>query len=269
MEASRIKRKRRPPPPASGWTVRYALGALVVSVVVAIALVVLLSRPELRLGVGVLALDAAMLALLIPLHRRRPFTATALGLRPGAPARSVGLVVLAVIAVAIVNAVWLQGVMGLKRPAAQGITLHESTVAAILTGFAVAVCAPLIEEIFFRGFLYRAFRSRLAVAPAAVINGVIFGAMHGVTYPLDTLPPRMVFGVIACLLYEYTGSLYPAIALHCLIDAAAFEAATTGGDSVVLLLFAALGAGVLLYAALHKGTTAKGTGRQRLFATTR
>lgn len=267
MEASRISRKRRPPPPASGWTVRYAVGALVVSVVVAIALVILLSREELRLGVGVLALDVVMLALLIPLHRRRRFTARALGLWPAAPARSVGLVVLAVIVVGIVNAVWLQGVMGLKRPAAQGITLHESTAAAILTGFAVAVCAPVIEEIFFRGFLYRALRNRLPIGPAAVINGVIFGAVHGVTYPLDTLPPRMAFGVIACLLYEYTGSLYPAIALHCLIDAAAFEAATAGGDGVAFLVFAALGAGVLLYAALHNGTSAKG--RQRVAATTK
>jgi len=263
MEAARMRRKRRPSPPANDWTVGYAVGALVVSLAAAIALFVLLDRRELRLGVGAFALDAVMLATLVPLHRRRRFTTSALGLRPAAPARSVGLVVLAGIAVAVVNAAWLQGVLGLGRPVSQGITLHESTPAALFTGFVVAVSAPVIEEIFFRGFLYRAFRNRWAVAPAAVINGVIFGAIHGITYPLDTLPPRMAFGVIACLLYEYTGSLYPGIALHCLIDAAAFEAAIAGQSGVVIIAFVALGAAVLLFAALRAGTTAKANGRQR------
>ncbi len=252
MEGTRIRRKRRPAPPESGWSIRYVMSALVTSVLVAIVLVVLLRHRDLRLGVGVLALDALMLATLIPLHRRRPFKLRALGLRFAPPARSVGLVVLAVIVVAIVNAAWLQGVLGLKQPASQGISLHESTAAEALTGFALALSAPVTEEIFFRGLLYRAFRNRLAIAPAALINGVIFGAVHGITYPLDTLPPRMVFGVIACLLYEYTGSLFPGIALHCLIDAAAFEAATTGHDGVTFLAFLAFGLMVLLYAALRR-----------------
>jgi membrane protease YdiL (CAAX protease family) len=248
MEAVRARRGRGLGPSGRGGSIGYALGALGVLVAAGIALGLLLDRSELRLGVGVLAIDALMLAALVPVCRTRGFTARALGLRPTAPARAVGLVALAVIAVAAVNAAWLQGVLGLKHPASEGVTLHESTAATILTGFAVAVSGPVVEEIFFRGFLYRAFRSSLAVAPAALLNGVIFGALHGITYPLDTLPPRMAFGVIACLLYEYTGSLYPGIALHCLIDAAAFEAATTGHDGVVLLGFAALGGVVLLYA---------------------
>jgi membrane protease YdiL (CAAX protease family) len=268
MEGTRVRRKRRPSPPASGWTIGYATGALVVSVGMAILLVLLLSRQQLRLGIGVLAFDAVLLAALVPLRRRRRFTARALGLTPAPPARSVGLVVLAAIALAVVNVFWLQGVLGLKQAASQGITLHESTAAAILTGLALAVCAPVSEEIFFRGFLYRACRNRMAVAPAALLNGLIFAAVHGLTYPLDTLPPRIAFGVIACLLYEYTGSLYPGIALHCLIDAAGFEAATTGHNGVALLVFAALGAVVLLYAALRPRAGRRADGRRRLAVTT-
>lgn len=65
--------------------------------------------------------------------------------------------------------------------------------------------------------------------------------------------------MIACLLYEYSGSLYPGVALHCLIDAATFEAAITGNDHVVFLVFVTLGAIVLLYAAVE--TSADGSTR--------
>lgn len=50
-----------------------------------------------------------------------------------------------------------------------------SVATEVLTGFAVAVCAAVIEEIFFRGLLYRAFRNRSGIAPAALINGIMFG----------------------------------------------------------------------------------------------
>ncbi|MCW3018185.1 MAG: hypothetical protein JWN10_493 [Solirubrobacterales bacterium] len=47
--------------------------------------------------------------------------------------------------------------------------------------------APVVEEIFFRGLLYRALRNRLAVIPAAAIDGVIFGLGH-MQYPLLVRP---------------------------------------------------------------------------------
>ena len=81
-----------------------------------------------------------------------------------------------------------------------GVTLHAGTIDTILIGAGVSVSAPVIEEIFFRGLLYRALRNRMSILPAALIAGFVFGAVHGMAYPLNTLPPRMVFGVMACLL---------------------------------------------------------------------
>jgi membrane protease YdiL (CAAX protease family) len=77
---------------------------------------------------------------------------------------------------------------------------------------------------------------------------VLFGAVHASTYPVDTLPPKIVFGIIACLLYQRTGSLYPGIVLHALIDASAFESAVSHGQvwiaySIVVLI----GIGLLFY----------------------
>jgi membrane protease YdiL (CAAX protease family) len=167
-----------------------------------------LGHRYLTMGIGVLLLDAFMLVTLAPLYRQHRLRVRDLGLRTTAPARAVGLVAIAFLAVAITNALWLHGV--LDKPAQSlGITLHAGTIDTILIGAGLTVSAPVIEEIFFRGLLYRVLRNRMSIIPAAVIAGFVFGAVHGMAYPLNTLPPRMVFGVIACLLYERTGLPIP------------------------------------------------------------
>lgn len=158
---------------------------------------------------------------------------------------------MAFIAVAITNALWLQGVLS-KPVQSLGITLHAATIDTILIGIGLSVSAPVIEEIFFRGLLYRALRNRMSILPAALIAGFVFGAVHGMAYPLNTLPPRMVFGVIACLLYERTGSLYPSMALHGLIDGSAFEAAISGQIGIAFAAYGTLGLIVLAYAGIWR-----------------
>ncbi len=255
----RGKRKPRPVRASSSWTPRYAIGVLAAIVLAAIAegLVIraLLGRGPLGLGISGLLLDATMLASLVPLYRRRHFGRRTLGLQGSPPAASVGLVFLAFIGVAITNAVWLQGVLGRKLPNSLGITLHGPTGALVVAGLFIAISAPITEEIFFRGFLYRALRNRMSVAWAAAIGGILFGLVHGLSNPLDTLPPRMVFGVIACLLYERTGSLLPGIALHCMIDAGGFEIAVTGHNRIVLPAFVLLAIILLVYAAVRRART--------------
>jgi hypothetical protein len=225
MNTSALKRKRPAPPRRTGasrWTVRYALSAYVATLAVGVVLVIALSHSDLRLGLGALVVDAAMLTSLIPLYRSGVLSTADLGLRPASPARSVGLVVVAAIAVAAVNAGWIQ-LLGQSQSNAFASAIHESTAAKVLSGFAIAFCAPVVEEIFFRGLLCRALRNGTSIGRGALAAGVLFGLVHATTFPLDTLPPRMAFGLIACLLYEYTGSLYPAIALHCLVDATGYR----------------------------------------------
>jgi uncharacterized protein len=90
---------------------------------------------------------------------------------------------------------------------------------------AVIVVAPVTEEFFFRGFFYRALRTRLSVWAAALIDGVVFGALHfqGPNSAV-ILPVIAVFGVGQCLVYERTGSLFAVIAIH-----AAFNTVATLG----------------------------------------
>jgi hypothetical protein len=80
----------------------------------------------------------------------------------------------------------------------------------------IIVVAPLFEEIFFRGFLYRILRGRLGLWPALVIGGSLFGAVHltsGGPLAVALIAP---LGFLLCLIYERSGSLYPCIALHAL-----------------------------------------------------
>jgi membrane protease YdiL (CAAX protease family) len=90
---------------------------------------------------------------------------------------------------------------------------------------AVIVVAPVTEEFFFRGFFYRALRTRLSVWAAALIDGLVFGALHfqGPNSAV-ILPVIAVFGVGQCLVYERTGSLFAVIAIH-----AAFNTVATLG----------------------------------------
>jgi uncharacterized protein len=93
----------------------------------------------------------------------------------------------------------------------------------VLGGILVIALAPAAEEFFFRGFFYRALRTRFAVITAALIDGIVFGAIH-YTDPktLSLLPILAVLGFIFCLLYERTGTLLAPIALHSINNAIAY-----------------------------------------------
>ena len=88
----------------------------------------------------------------------------------------------------------------------------------------VTVIAPLGEELFFRGFFFGALRNWHGPWLAAALTGLVFGGIHVGSSPIGYLVPLMIFGAGLCLLYEWTGSLYPAIALHALNNSIALGA---------------------------------------------
>jgi membrane protease YdiL (CAAX protease family) len=49
---------------------------------------------------------------------------------------------------------------------------------AVLAGVAVVVLAPIAEELFFRGMVFRGLRAELPFWSAAAISAVVFGAAH-------------------------------------------------------------------------------------------
>jgi membrane protease YdiL (CAAX protease family) len=125
-----------------------------------------------------------------------------------------------------------------EQTVAQDLGADQGTFGMIAAGFMVICVAPVAEEFFFRGFFYRALRSRWSPLIAAGIDGLLFGVIHYDFSGADALlilPPLGVLGFIFCLVYERTGSIYPTIAMHAFNNAIAFGA-TIHDASVSLVL---------------------------------
>lgn len=128
-----------------------------------------------------------------------------------------------------------------EQTVAQDLGADQGTLGLIAAGFMVICIAPVAEEFFFRGFFYRALRSRYSVLVAALIDGIVFGIIHWDFSSADGLlivPPLAALGLTFCLVYERTGSLYPVIALHAFNNAIAFG--VTVDEASVSLVFGSL-----------------------------
>ena len=84
----------------------------------------------------------------------------------------------------------------------------------------IVIAAPISEEVCFRGMLFGGLRTRLPRIPAALLGGLIFGALHATT-GISAVPPLIFFGFVLSLLYERTGSIVPGILLHMLNNSVA------------------------------------------------
>jgi hypothetical protein len=93
----------------------------------------------------------------------------------------------------------------------------------------VAVVAPVVEELTYRGLGFVAVGSVLGPVATIVVTGLAFGLAHGLVV---ALPILSIFGIILGWLRWKTDSLYPPIALHAVFNAAALIAAVTLGDSL-------------------------------------
>ena len=178
------------------------------------------------------------------------------GLRPTRLWRSVRLLVGIWVAFFIVSAIWAAA-LGLKEQQTlpDELGVDGSIANALLVIGLVTVIAPLGEELFFRGFFYGALRNWRGPILAAILTGVVFGVVHAGSAPIGYLAPLAFFGIGLCLLYEWTGSLYPPIALHALNNSVALGAnqkwdvgvivAMMVGSTIVALLCARLLARVI------------------------
>lgn len=75
----------------------------------------------------------------------------------------------------------------------------------------VAVGAPVVEELFYRGLVQRTLVDRFGAIGGVAATGVIFGAVH---FSLVELPALAVAGFAFGALAQRTGRLGPAIIAH-------------------------------------------------------
>jgi uncharacterized protein len=177
-------------------------------------------------------------ALLFASFTRRP-KAWHFGLRRSAFWPSLGWAALGMVSFYALAAIYTALVSpDAEQTVAQDLGADEGTFGLIAAGFMVICIAPFAEEFFFRGFFYRALRSKYSVIVAALIDGVLFGVIHYDFSGADALlilPPLALLGFMFCLVLEKTGSLWPVVGLHAFNNAIAYGVAVEDA-SVSLVL---------------------------------
>ena len=94
------------------------------------------------------------------------------------------------------------------------VLLEEEKRSPFLIIYSVALAtfvAPILEEVFFRGFCYPVFRKRWGKGAAMVISSVFFAIIHHNTFAFW---PIFVLGMALSYLYEKRRSLIAPVVLH-------------------------------------------------------
>jgi len=94
----------------------------------------------------------------------------------------------------------------------QNISRSNNYTLLIVLTIVTTILAPLSEEIFFRGYLYNAFRTRLGVTLAILVSSVIFAVVHS----YEPAPTVVIFvlGVCLAVIYQWRKTLLAPIFVH-------------------------------------------------------
>lgn len=101
-----------------------------------------------------------------------------------------------------------------EQSVSREIKSEDSVALLIAIGFMTGVAAPLGEEFFFRGFVFRVLWEKTNVSVAIFSGGVIFGLVHAGDTDIAGVLLLGVLGAGLCVLLWRTASLLPCIMLH-------------------------------------------------------
>ncbi|HET8756253.1 MAG TPA: CPBP family intramembrane glutamic endopeptidase [Solirubrobacteraceae bacterium] len=148
------------------------------------------------------------------LTRRRPDPA-AFGLRVPRWRSALGWALLIYLGVAIAAGI-IVTLLGQpeEQSVARELKAEDSVALLVAIGFMTGVAAPLGEEFFFRGFLFRVLWERTNVSVATFATGVVFGLAHAGDTDIAGVLLLGTLGAGLCLLLWRTASLLPCIMLH-------------------------------------------------------
>ncbi len=151
-----------------------------------------------------------------------------------------GMLVFLLVAFLILSAIWSLLVNPGKEKLLEQLGTNEGASLLLLSAALTCVVAPICEELLFRGYIFTALRGWRGTWPAAVITGLLFGGVHAGSAPALDLVPLALLGFGLCLLYRYSGSLYPGIVAHSLNNSVAFAALEGWGWQAPVLIACSL-----------------------------
>ena len=126
------------------------------------------------------------------------------------------LAVLPVVLTLLGLLVWIVSIFHYEPPPQKvvGIFMEEGKGNPFLvfyTALLAMVIGPVLEEIFFRGFFYTAFRKKYSAIPSALVTGVFFSLLHE---SLFAFLPIFLLSLLLTYVYEKRKSLAASIACH-------------------------------------------------------
>ena len=215
-----------------GFVTNIVLAQVVVGVIAFSALGVTSSDDPAAVYVGLIS-DLAWLGFLVlwlqqrhPGWRERIGIPTRLtGLRDAVYGWVAGLILYPAIAivVAIPLTILFSSLSGQEASTPDQLPQHLGTGPAIASVILAVFVAPVVEELFFRGVLFRSIRDRYGFWIGAVASGLVFGAAHYVPSAWQDavlLQTVMVFtGIGLAWIYERRGTLVADIAAHMAFNA--------------------------------------------------
>lgn len=223
-----------PPPPAEGsepadnWPWYFGLLALLVGLLGSFAASALLAGIWLLTGgdtddsafivIGTAAQSLIFVLAVVMLARSRgPVSARDFGLRRAPLWPTVGKAVAIMASYLVILAVYNAIVHLSSDDTPDKLGANAGIFGMFCFAILVAVIAPIAEELFFRGMVFRSFANGIGVWGGAIASGVLFGALHIDSVESERLlqvVPLALLGVMFALLYAWTGTLYSTIALH-------------------------------------------------------
>jgi membrane protease YdiL (CAAX protease family) len=135
------------------------------------------------------------------------------------------------------------------RLSSGGLPVDDASgpVVVVFAALAIAVLAPICEEIFFRGVMFGALRRWKGVWVAAAITAIVFSAAHLEFSPV-IFADRLVAGFVWCLIYARTGRLLPGMMAHAANNAVVIGLLLGWDWQIPLLVAACVGAVTLVVA---------------------
>jgi membrane protease YdiL (CAAX protease family)/uncharacterized RDD family membrane protein YckC len=88
----------------------------------------------------------------------------------------------------------------------------------VLTLLAVAVIAPISEEIIFRSFTFRWLQGRMPLWGAVLVSAAIFSAAHAGWAEPSLFLPVFLGGVLLAYVYAKSRSVWPGVIIHMAIN---------------------------------------------------
>jgi len=100
---------------------------------------------------------------------------------------------------------------------AEALVRRLQSVSPLLVYASLAIIPAVCEELFFRGMLLSALRSRITARQAVVVSAVAFAVFHVIvleTLAVERFFPSLLLGLVLGWVCVRTGSLFPGILLH-------------------------------------------------------